>query len=190
MPNLLASFKQYLLTLSLSAVSRKLYASDTARFLAYLGGNPTLDQLKDPQSYQHYLDYLRTRATAPSLLRRTTASLRQFDTYLTHAYGFTHPFLPVQVQFPQPISLADKYIKLFTNYLTALHLSPLTIKSYKSDINRYLSSTPHSSSSSSIRQLLSPQNVKKYLNHLADSQLASAMTIERKAQSLARFHAW
>lgn len=192
--NLLTSFKHYLSTLPLGSISRKLYSADVARFLSFLGGDPTLSQVKNPASYSRYLAHLRAHASTPSLLRRTTASLRQFGTFLTVTHSLPNPtltlFSPSQTSATNPQTLSDKYIKLFTDYLNSLHLSPLTIKSYKSDITRYLDHCHSHLHSTHIVELLTSKNRRKYLKYLAESKLASPATIERKDQSLARFTQW
>ena len=91
MQNLLANFKKYLLSLHLGPISRKLYVSDIRKYLSYLGSDPTLEQITS--SYSKFLDSLRSQATSPSMLRRTSASLRQFGTFLSLTYSLPNPVL-------------------------------------------------------------------------------------------------
>jgi hypothetical protein len=66
----------------------------------------------------------------------------------------------------------------------------LTIKSYNSDITRYLDWTTKRLPRTNLAQVLSDKNIKIYLNHLLDSGSAITSTIDRKDKSLARFQAW
>lgn len=174
------AFQQYLATLKLSPVSRKLYLADVRKFLVNLGVNPTLSQLTAGKSYSNYLDLLRAQAIAPSMLKRTTASLRQFSRFIALTYAVNNPLLPQ----------TNNYIKHFTNYLNSLHLSPLTIKSYKSDLSRYLGWAGRTFPGTQLAQLLTDQNLKLYLNHLTDSLSALPSTLERKLKSFTRFKVW
>ena len=184
---MIAAFKQYLLTLKLSLVSRKLYLSDVRRFLTSLGDNPTLDQLSSRATYLTYLGSLTELATAPSMLKRTLASLKQFGTFLSLTYSFPNPTMSLS-QSPKAPSL--DYIKHFTNYLNEQHLSPLTIKSYKSDITRYFDWSHAHLPSTKLTELLSNKNIEKYLNYLSQSASGLPTTIERKSKSLTRLQAW
>jgi|GEM_PF-4607110 len=181
------AFKQYLLKLKLSPVSRKLYLSDVSRFLTWLGQEPTLDQVTSATSYVKYLGYLVTQALAPSMLKRTNASLRQFGSFISLTYSLPNPAITLS---NTSSSAIGDYIKHFTNYLNSIHLSPLTIKSYKSDITRYLDWGNTHLPSTQFHQLLSDKNIEKYLNHLSQSDNALASTIERKSKSLARIKTW
>jgi site-specific recombinase XerD len=181
------AFKQYLSTLKLSPVSRKLYLSDIKRFLSWLSTEPTLDQVSSSKSYSEYLAYLGGQAMAPSMLKRTTASLKQFGTFISLTYSLPNPFNLVQVASP---TATDDYIKHFTNYLSSNHLSPLTIKSYKSDVSRYLAWASEWVSSTNMTEVLSEKNIEKYLNHLSQLDNALGSTIERKSKSLSRIKSW
>ena len=190
------AFKKYLLSLKLSPVSRKLYLSDVRRFLHWLDEveSVTLDQVVSPKIYIRYLDSLRTQAMAPSMLKRTIASLKQFSSFLTLTYNIQNPMSNVSLA-PKLTSssitaLALDYIKHFTNYLNSEHLSPSTIKSYKSDITRYLYWASTTLPSAQIEELLTDKNIKIYLNHLTQSGVALKSTIDRKSKSIARFKAW
>ena len=187
---MLPAFKQYLLSLKLSAVSRKLYFADVKNFFNYLGDNPTLDQLVSAKIYRSYLENLRSQAIAPSMLKRTIASLRQFGSFLSSAHGVTSPLIALHSTDQSTEMLSDKYIKHFTKYLISEQLSPLTIKSYKSDIARYLEWVGVGLTSNNASQLLSQKNIEKYLNYLSESKLALPSTIERKFKSIERFKAW
>ena len=182
-----AAFKQYLSTLKLSPVSRKLYLSDVRRYLAGLGVEPTLDQVTSPTAYSNYLADLRSQAMAPSMLKRTLASLRQFGAFLSLTYSVPNPLSSLLAT---PIAPVSDYIKHFINYLNSEHLSPLTIKSYKSDMTRYLDWANTHLPSTKIAGLLSDESIKKYLNHLTDSAGTLPSTIERKDKSINRFKAW
>jgi site-specific recombinase XerD len=181
------AFKQYLSTLKLSPVSRKLYLSDIKRFLSWVGLEPTLDQVSSSKSYADYLSYLQSQAIAPSMLKRTTASLKQFGTFISLTYSLPNPFNMIQTT---PATASDDYIKHFTNYLTSVHLSPLTIKSYKSDVSRYLTWASEWVASNNMDELLSEKNIGKYLNYLSQFDNAIASTIERKSKSLGRIKSW
>lgn len=191
---MITAFKNYLFSLSLSPISRKLYLSDIRRFLAFIGGEPTLDQLSKDKYYLAYLASLSAQSIAPSMLKRTTASLRQFTTFLSRSYGITAPSLSTTDSHTSPSAITLKqgedYIKPFSKYLTSQHLSPLTIKSYKSDITRYLDWAQSNIASTEIAELLTEKNIGKYLNHLSQSLDALTSTIERKSKSIARFQAW
>ncbi len=190
---MLTAFKQYLSTLKLGAVSRKLYFADVRRFLASLGSEPTLSQVASPKVYAHYLDSLKSVATAPSMVKRTLASLKQFGTFLSLTYSLPNPMqqgyelLGVRNLASTP---ANNYIKHFSNYLNSLHLSPLTIKSYKSDVTRYLDWAGTAIPSTNLSELLKEKNIKKYWNYLSEVGRTLPSTIERKEKSLARFQAW
>jgi hypothetical protein len=131
---MITAFKNYLLSLSLSPISRKLYLSDIRRFLAFIGGEPTLDQLSKDKYYLTYLASLSAQSIAPSMLKRTTASLRQFTSFLSHSYGIVAPSLSSTESHTSPsaasVKQGEDYIKPFSKYLISQHLSPLTIKSY------------------------------------------------------------
>jgi site-specific recombinase XerD len=181
------AFKQYLSTLKLSPVSRKLYLSDIKRFLSWLSVEPTLDQVSSSNSYSTYLAYLGNQAIAPSMLKRTTASLKQFGSFISLTYSLPNPF---NVVASAPVTASDDYIKHFTNYLNSVHLSPLTIKSYKSDVSRYLTWASEYLPSSNMNEVLSEKNIEKYLNHLSQFDNALESTIERKSKSLSRIKSW
>ncbi|MFH2085857.1 MAG: phage integrase N-terminal SAM-like domain-containing protein, partial [bacterium] len=194
MPNLLLAFKQFLLNLKLSTVSRKLYLSDTRHFLNWLGSEPTLRELSSAKSYSGYLSHLRSHATAPSMLKRTVASLRQFGDFLSLTYSLPNPMSNLSstsnLQAANCELRTEQYIKHFTNYLNAEHLSPLTIKSYKSDITRYFDWINTHVASNRIEEVLKGKNIELYLNHLSDSATVLPSTIERKLKSLDRFQVW
>ncbi|MEI8233029.1 MAG: site-specific integrase, partial [bacterium] len=188
------AFKQYLLSLKLSPVSRKLYLSDIRRFLANFSSEPTLDQLSSSTSYLAYLDLLRSQAIAPSMLKRTIASLRQFGSFFALTYSLPNPMINLHQASLQSSNEASTlnldYIKHFTNYLNTEHLSPLTIKSYKSDITRYLDWVSTHTASNKMDEVLNDKNIKLYLNHLSESGATLPSTIERKEKSIARMSTW
>lgn len=184
METLLTTFKKYLLSLHLGPVSRKLYLSDARRFLSFLP-TPTLSLISSPSSYLKYLDNLRLQATSPSMIRRITASLHQFGAFVALTYGVPNPTLTIDHR-PSTID----HITLFTNYLNSIPLSPLTIKSYKSDVSRYLAWTAKQKPGTEFIEVLKDQNIQIYLNHLTHSESAIPSTIERKSQSLTRFQTW
>jgi site-specific recombinase XerD len=197
-----SAFKQYLLTLKLSQISRKLYLADVRRFLIWLHQGqadlfdvlPDLDEVISKETYPRYLESLKAQQLAPAVLKRTAASLRQFGSFIAHTYSVPNPLSNFSLVFkpaPQTVNFAfQNYIKHFTNYLTIEQLSPLTIKSYKSDITRYLDYAAVHWPSTRITELLSDKNVQKYLNHLTNSDSALSSTIERKGKSISRFTAW
>ena len=135
---MITAFKQYLSTLNLGAVSRKLYLSDVKRFLDYLSSDQsslTISQVSSTQVYLDYLNHLRSGAIALSMLKRTIASLKQFVSFLTLTYAVENPTLSLATadslsdhSANHPVlassQLHFKYINHFTNYLNAEHLSP------------------------------------------------------------------
>jgi hypothetical protein len=82
------------------------------------------------------------------------------------------------------------YIKHFTKYLIQEHLSPLTVKSYKSDITRYVDWGATHLPSTELSKLLTAENIEKYLNYLSDSSSTLPSTIDRKEKSIKRFATW
>lgn len=186
------AFKSYLEKLSLGAISRKLYLSDIKHFLAYVAEEPTLDLVSSPQVYLKYISQLKSQSVAPSVLKRSLSSLRQFGNFLNLSYGVQNPTSILSFSStPKPSftrsSVISEYIKLFTNQLKAQHLSESTIKSYKSDITRYMDWSNTNLVSNKTSEVLKPKNIKKYLNYLTDTSDASASTIERKTKSLTKF---
>jgi site-specific recombinase XerD len=194
---MLTAFKQYLLSLKLSAVSRKLYFSDVRRFMVWLAEannisfqEITLDLITSGKVYVSYLAVLKSMAVAPSMLKRTMASLRQLSTFITITYGVAAPSLDSSTPSTLETTVHCDYIKHFTKYLNDAHLSPLTIKSYKSDITRYLDWAHTNLVGTQLTELLIDKNILKYLNHLTQSLSTLPSTIERKEKSILRFQAW
>jgi len=191
---MITAFKKYLSTLSLSPISRKLYASDLTKFLTFLGPDSTLEQIASPKSYTTYFKYLESHATAPSMIKRTMVSLRWFGNFISLTYSLPNPLKELKIDEKSVSNSSDdavfKYIKHFTKYLIAEHLSPLTIKSYKSDVLRYFEwIIPHLASTKFV-SLLNEKNIEKYLNYLSQSNNALASTIDRKSKSIRRFKGW
>lgn len=190
---LLQSLRAYLTRQKLSLVSRKLYLVDIKKFLLSLGQADLLPS--DLQRSSAYTDYLAAQAASQTTAsaRRTLAALRQLGAFVAATYGVADPVTHlslVKAESAESKLGFENYIKTFTNYLNSLHLSPLTIKSYKSDVSRYLAWGVTHLGSTHIPTLLTEKNYQKYATHLsADSQVSPA-TIERKLQSLARFQAY
>ncbi len=113
------AFKHYLSILKLGPVSRKLYLSDVRKFLDTLGSEPTLDLVKNTRVYTVYLDSLKELATAPSMLKRTLASLKQFGAFIASTYALPNPTLNLSLSAnhvsERHLTLNHDYIKRFTN---------------------------------------------------------------------------
>jgi site-specific recombinase XerD len=197
---LLSHCKIALISQKLSLTSRKLYLADIKRFLSWLPKSKlTPSKLSDPKIYHNYLEYLKKQEISPSMMRRTTASLRQLGKIINSMYNLGNPtssLSPTRRHTDTPTHRhADtpahwKYIKHFTNYLTLQHLSPSTIKSYKSDISRYITWVHDQGVSRTGKELLTQKNINKYLKYLANSTDYPASTRTRKQASINRFQAW
>ena len=103
-------------------------------------------------AFKQYLSPLKLGA----VLKRTLASLRQFGNFLALTYSIPNPASPAVASAKAG---PTNYLKHFTNYLNTQHLSPLTIKSYKSDITRYLKWNHNND----IAQVLTDKSIKKYI---------------------------
>ncbi|KKU88038.1 MAG: hypothetical protein UY18_C0022G0020 [Microgenomates group bacterium GW2011_GWF2_47_9] len=196
--DLLQTCKTIFLARQLSANSRKLYLADIRNFLTFLAdqeGFVATNKLKNPRLYLDYLDSLREKAVSPSLLSRTTYSLKQLGSVVGETYSSENPARNLLESKPVGTQTAgnnpfENYIKHFINYLNSVHLSPYTIKSYKSDIERYLIWGTRHLSSTRLPVLLTSSNIKKYANHLSEIGTTAKSTIERKLASLTRFKDW
>ncbi|MEI6690337.1 MAG: hypothetical protein WCL07_01160, partial [bacterium] len=193
----LTQLSKHLLTLQLSPISRKIYLADAKRFLLWLETQDQLilpSTLTNPRYYQTYLKLSKSQGFTPSLLKRTLASLHQLGSALSKFYQCDSPTIGLNldanlVQIPAT-TLSDKYIKWFTNSLKEAHLSPLTIKSYKSDIEQYMAWVGTTGLSTQLASLINDKTFAKYSIYLSNSNTISPTTITRKQQSYARFVAW
>jgi len=186
------AFKFYLEKLGLGAISRKLYLSDIKHFLAFVALEPTLDLVSNPKIYSSYISTLKSQAVAPSVLKRSLSSLRQFGNFLNFTYGIINPTLHLSFSDNPRTSFSrstacEEYIKVFTNQLKSRRLSTSTVKSYKSDVARYLDWTVATLASTQLSEVLKPKNIKKYLNHLSLAQGTQSSTIDRKMKALTKF---
>lgn len=186
------AFKSYLEKLGLGAISRKLYLSDIKHFLAFVALEPTLDLVSNPKIYSSYISTLKSQAVAPSVLKRSLSSLRQFGNFLNFTYGIINPTLHLSFSDNPRTSFSrstacEEYIKVFTNQLKSRRLSTSTVKSYKSDVARYLDWTVATLASTKLSEVLKPKNIKKYLNHLSLAQGTQSSTIDRKMKALTKF---
>ena len=89
---LLSHCKIALISQKLSLTSRKLYLADIKRFLSWLPKSKlTPSKLSDPKIYHNYLEYLKKQEISPSMMRRTTASLRQLGKIINSMYNLGNP---------------------------------------------------------------------------------------------------
>lgn len=195
---LLAFCKQVFVSRKLSLTTRKLYLADIRNFLLYLDSREiplTGSSLGKSAHYTQYLGMLKSRGVSPAMLNRTLAALKQLGQVVESTYNHSNPLQSLTStnkltdrQAGQPIYW--NYIKFFLNYLNASHLSPLTVKSYKSDLTQYLTWISKHSNSTNIKQVLTSKNIENYLDHLRKSQNIASSSIERKFTSLTRFATW
>jgi len=194
---LLAHCKRLFASTSLSLTSRKLYLADIKRFLLWAQTQPndlTPSNLASPTLFTTYLDFLRQQSASLSMQKRTLASLKRLGQVIHDSYSLGNPTtnLSLALSDPQTHAQTDqsKYINSFTNYLKREQLSPSTIKSYKSDITRYLSWVETNLSSTLLEQVLTTENFKNYLSYLSKVESYPPSTLTRKEASLTRFRAW
>ena len=199
---ILATCKQFLASTHLSLTSRKLYLADIKRFLHWLQASKTLseskgsplDILTQPSNYTSYMESLRNNGADKSVLLRALASLKQLGTVLSATYSIANPTdgftLKQRSDLSEDRIFAENYIKPFTNQLESEHLSPLTVRSYKSDVTRYLHWASSNTPSTQMDAVLGTKNREKYLDHLRQIDGMSSATIERKGKSIARFATW
>lgn len=188
--------EQYLVSLRLSPVSRKLYLADIRNFLNYFAKlhDLTPSSLAHPLHFREYLDHLLNQGSSPAAVRRTFSAMRQFGKLVSEMYNLPDPTLSLgfsqHSSTGQAKSLTDNYIKNYLNYLTTLHLSPTTLKSYKSDVLQYLQWCENSVTGIHEHQVLTSKNAEKYLIYLAKLANCSLATLDRKKASLTKFHTW
>lgn len=192
--SLLTAFRSFLATLTLSSISRKLYSADINRFLTSRHcSNLSLDLLSNPTIYLSYLSQPEIASSA-ALLKRTLASLRQFGAFVSTHYNIKNPTSNLTLT-PNPTSLnpnplADKYIKDYLKYLKDNHLSPTSIKSYKSDVSQYLTYLSSHYPSTHLSKLLTNKNIQEYMDLTQRLNTQSPATILRKTKTLRQFLNW
>ncbi|MFH2019602.1 MAG: site-specific integrase, partial [bacterium] len=196
--SLLSACERYFLANNLSDISVKLYLADIKHFLIWLSKSSstlTLSSLSSASSYTRYFAHLNSSGKALSSIARSQAALRKLGKFLSSTYSLPNPTKNLSLSptlKPGHLNSSPNfnYIKYFTNYLRADHLSDLTIKSYKSDITRYIGWSSSHLPSTKLTTLLETENIDKYLNHLHKNTSIAPSTLDRKLASLTRFKDW